>query len=419
MNRRSTTILSFLLTFAVAGLGLAASAAAQEADPEEGLLIPEEGEPTEAWDPYSVEAEEEEGEGDEEGEPEEEPAAPVGPLAAEADAPAATSTDGKSEKDKKAAAAALATGQGLGGGGFQISPSMTTEVGQGTFVSNEYAANPYWAWNLGISPTYTFENGLRVSANVGLFQELTNSDGDTSNQRVLLSDVSLNTFYSVGRIPGIDVGVNVSGGLRFPTSLASQAQTLITSGRVGVGLNRGFGPVFVGYSGAFTKNFHRYESPVVDIEDQDSSLCLARSSDNRTIDGTSCFVPGVANTNFSVSNTVFANVTIWESLSAGFAYGIINGFTYASFPKDEFSSPYATEGVGQRDFFFTNLSVNYSFPHVFASIGIANSANFLDSENDSLRFPFWNFDGAANNLSTIYLSLTGVVSIDGSGVTFL
>ena len=137
-----------------------------------------------------------------------------------------------------------------------------------------------------------------------------------------------------------------------------------------------------------------------------------------TSDGHTFFSAGGNNISYSFSNRLGLDLDIVEGLSGSISYSIASGFTYASYETDELSSDYATDGRGQRDSFQTDISLSYDFKVLQLSLGLANGAGIYTARNSSLRFPFWDFQGAANNLSTVYLSLSTSASIDGSGVNF-
>lgn len=433
MTQRASHSLRLLLLGAALGLALAAPAGAQDAvDPEAG-----EGSADElgAGD-LDLGDEESAGATDE-------AAAPTAPpkkktaalkadtkaeiLAEEEAAAASEEADANAPAAQNNAATPGVTAGPVGPGGvqlnteghpFRIVSSLSTSVGQGSFVANQGARNAYWDWSLSLTPMYTLMDGaINISASMALNQELTDSDGDTVNRRLLISDVSLGASHMIGLIPGVDVAVIVAARAFFPTSLASQAQTLVTGLRGGLTLMRSFGPLQVMYSGGFRKNFHEYQSPVYDVEDVDDNVFIAREGGNERVDAL-LYTGGGNNISYSFSNSLSLNLRIWGGLTANASYQISNGFTYASYEKDEMASVNARAGRGQRDSFSTNLSVSYPLPHVFLTLGISNSASPYKDDLSGLRFPFWDFDNEADNLSTIYLNAMTNVAIDGSGITW-
>jgi hypothetical protein len=301
---------------------------------------------------------------------------------------------------------------------FRIMTSISSSVGQGSFVANQGARNAYWDWSLSLTPMYTLMDGaINISGSVAINQELTESDGDTVSRRVLLSDASLGASHMIWTIPGADIGVIVGARASFPTSIASQTQSLLLGLRGSLTLMRSFGPVMVMYSGGFRKNFHQYQSPVYDTEGMDDNIFIAREGGNERVDAF-LYTGGGNNVSYSFSNSLSVNVQIIGGLSANASYQISNGFTYASYEKDSMASVNARAGRGQRDSFSTNLSVSYPIPYVFLTLGLSNSASPYSDDNSHLRFPFWDFENEADNLSTVYLNAMSNISIDGSGVNF-
>lgn len=303
-------------------------------------------------------------------------------------------------------------------GGFRLIPSLSTSVGQGSFVANQHARNAYVDWSFSITPMYSLLNGaLNLSGSFAFMQELTDSDGDTYNQRVLLSDANVGASHLLFTIPYVDVAFMVGARAFFPTSLASQTQTLLVGLRGNIALMRTFGPVTLSYNGSFRKNFHQYQSPVYDVTDVDSNTFIAREGGNERVDAL-LYTAGGNNISYIFSNSLSVNVQIIAGLSANISYQISNAFTYASYPKDSLASGNATAGRGQRDSFGTNISVSYAFPFVFLTLGLSNGSSPMSADNSHLRFPFWDFESQANNLSSIYLNAMSFISIDGSGVHF-
>jgi hypothetical protein len=129
----------------------------------------------------------------------------------------------------------------------------------------EYAyANPAYTHHLEIVPEFHVGSQFFVRGKLALEQEFTDEDGATSpeqNHRVYLGDIGLETGVAGYTIPV--VGIHLSGNLRFtaPTSLVSQAQTMVLSVGPALALSRKFdllSGLSVSYAGRWTHKFHQY-----------------------------------------------------------------------------------------------------------------------------------------------------------------
>jgi hypothetical protein len=290
---------------------------------------------------------------------------------------------------------------------FVFNATLESSVGQGSFVANEYARNAYAAWGLTFLPVYQPIDGFRLSLLVSVAQELTDSDSDGARQQLLLSDTQLRASYRLLTIPVAEVGVTVEGRLYVPTSLSSQFETLALGTQARLRLSRSFGDFDLRFMTAFRKNFHSYESPVLELEDSPAPPPIhVRAGGSEDLTGSAASVGG-NNVSYSFFNELYAAYNATEALSFGISYGITTSFTYASFERDELSSRYATDGRGQRDLAIASLFVGYELDERFSfSGGITTSASPKSADNQSFRFPFYDFESTADNLTLFYIDAT-------------
>ncbi len=316
---------------------------------------------------------------------------------------------------------------------LRIGLGLNSAVGQGTFVKNEGARNAYFGYGLTVTPSYTLEEGAfdmpgpTFSASAGISQELTDSDGDTRNQRVLFGDIRLGMSQPIAKVEDtLSLGSSVN--FFLPTSLPSQFAGLYFGASLGLNLGATFGPVSISYSASFRKNFHEATSPSVDdpyldrYYGTDYPSIINRSSTNTNFDTASnpgfeggVLSDGVIFSSHALSHGLSLGVDIMENWSAGISYTLRHGWSYADYEVDEFSSQYATD-ENQTDSFATSISTTYAFPYIKTSLGVSTSGPVWDARNDNLRFPFWDFESQAMNLTTIYLSLGSSFNISGDGV---
>lgn len=285
---------------------------------------------------------------------------------------------------------------------FTLSGKLESGVGQGSFLADEYARNPYFAWGVSMVPAYYPIEGLTLSAYIKAAQEVTNSDLDNERQMWVWSDLQLRARYELGTIPVLDVDVNVEGRLYAPTSLVSRHETLALGSLARAAFVRGFGPFFVAYVTGFRKNFHRYTSPIVD----ESQRAYCRHGGAEDLRGNACAVAG-NNVSFSFLNSLSVGYSPTPSFSFGLFYGISNAFTYRRYPKDERSSAHAEGGRGQRDTSFAGLDATYRLnERISFSAGLVTIAPPKTEDNRRFRFPFYDFKSEASNLTLFYLDMT-------------
>jgi len=290
---------------------------------------------------------------------------------------------------------------------FTVGFKLESAVGQGTFVADEYARNSEVDWGASIAPGYRPFKELMLSAYAKVTQELTDSEVDTQRQQLLLLDVNLRSDYALGTIPVVDVKAATGLWLYLPTSKLSQYETLVLGAAARLVLGRQFGEHFsLDYLGIFRKNFHEYEGPVLNASEGSPPPTFIRRGGPEDLGG-SLVAVGTNNVSFYFYNVVqftWAPVTEW---AFDIAYGVTNSFTYASHPKDELSSPYADGGIGQRDATIASIDVAYTFDKRFSfSAGVQTTSVPMTADNESFRFPFYDFEGTADNATSVYVDVT-------------
>ena len=211
---------------------------------------------------------------------------------------------------------------------FTLSAKFESGLGQGSFVADEYARNPYAAWAGSIVPAYYPVRALTLSVFAKLAQELTDSELDSERQQVLLYDVQLRARYALPKTPLLGIDPVIEARMYLPTSLISRYETLALGAQARVVLVRELGRFAVGYLGTFRKNFHRSEVPRLD-QDGSPPLFLARSGADEP------GAIGASNVSFSIQNMLFVSYAPLDDLSLTLYYGMAQAFTYKGYPKDE------------------------------------------------------------------------------------
>jgi hypothetical protein len=240
-------------------------------------------------------------------------------------------------------------------------------------------------------------------------QELTDSDADTQRQQLQLLDVNLRSDYALGTIPVAEIKTGVGLWAYLPTSDVSQFETLVVGFAARLVLGRALGEHFsLDYLGIFRKNFHEYESPVLDAVQSSPPPVFFRPGGAEDLGGTAVAL-GANNVSYYFYNLLALS---WLPVEKGpwlflIGYAMTNAYTYASFERDELSSPYADNGRGQRDTALGILEVGYEPDKRFSfSAGITTQAAPKTEDNQSFRFPFYDFEGAARNSTMFYIDMT-------------
>jgi hypothetical protein len=240
------------------------------------------------------------------------------------------------------------------------------------------------------------------------------------------SDISLGVsrplhiFESTGTILTGALGASI------PTSLASQTETLITSVGTQARVIQPIDSVFLSYGMGVTKNFHEYDTPIVECEVVLDGQCLpsnggsipialARRGDPALV-ASSGIATGGLNTEYSWTNGISAMWMASAKISAMIGYTLGYSWTYSQDPASEVdlasgldvgTGVGAKPGRGVRPSSSAIIGANYLvLPNVSLSGGVRTSSGLYDSDGQTLRFPFYEFEAEASNLSQFYLSAT-------------
>jgi hypothetical protein len=113
-----------------------------------------------------------------------------------------------------------------------------------------------------------------------------------------------------------------------------------------------------------------------------------------------------------LSNALSVFYPVSESVGLGASYNLSHSWTYESFDLDEQSGVGARAGRGRSDSHGGSLMVNY-FPSArFAlTAGMGTGGPTRTDDDKRIRFPFFNFSGPENNLTSFFVSVTLTESI--------
>jgi len=208
--------------------------------------------------------------------------------------------------------------------------------------SAELTYNPTWVMSLELSPRYNFSDMVSLSASIELAREVTNADDTTERGETVLGDLALR--LGVARWATLPGGITLSSalGVTLPTSLASQADTMLFTVTPSLRVSKTFRKVLdgltIGYGLRFSKLFHSYTTG-----EQDAPLIPGCNT--RQLGSCDRFLnSGYRNVSFRITNgfDVSLGLTSWLSFSAEF--DIVTSWLYDAYappPEDEFNQPIA------------------------------------------------------------------------------
>ena len=289
---------------------------------------------------------------------------------------------------------------------FSINVLLEQSLGIGTFVSDQYARNPYYGYTLQIRPRYYFTNRLFAELAFALTGELTTSyqTSTTQKRQVMPTDLTLLVKYAnVYKIPVLGIDISPFVRMGAPTSYESRYRNLYLSTAAGFNLTRMFGQhVLIDYLFRFNKNWNKTAQPTI----SGGQIALSRLRGAEDIGGGEVINGEDNNTSFSVYNALTGSFIINDQWSITLQLAFQNSWTYLSIPKDQFSSANAKAGRGQRDKTFGVLDLTYQpFDHFGFSLGLSSAQPAKTADNKSYRFPFFDFSSAGNNYTTVYFDV--------------
>lgn len=194
----------------------------------------------------------------------------------------------------------------------------------------EQTYNPYYDMLFTVAPRYWFLPKTFVSARLSIDKELTEPDDTTYVNETRLSDLNLG-LGSILHAWDFGLSTFASLGFQVPTSLASQARTLVLGSSANIALTQALGKIgSVNYSLSIGRSFFEYTTGEIESP-------LIRTCSNSTV-GCDPFVnTGVRNTPWRVVHNVSVNFfpTQWLFLSASTAW--IESYLYPSLSDDTVS----------------------------------------------------------------------------------
>jgi len=282
-------------------------------------------------------------------------------------------------------------------------------IGGGTFTEDPYVRRSAVVSLFRFSPYWDIIEHLRLTGTIDVLSSLVENYESvvTYRNRTTLSDTTLDISHlKLYTVPFVDIDLNAGLSLVFPTSLQSQYRSLIMNTTGHFGMVKKLGPVTLGYAFAGYKNFNRYTSPTVDSSEVGDHVVLGRFGGEEQLSG-DLISTGGNNVEWGVLNTLSVGISPIDDLTLTILGEVNNAWTYDVSPKDEFSSPYAKGGRGQRDTWHGVLDVTYMMSKNWAvSVGTDTLVAPKTADNSEWVFPFANFSNNYRNNSSVYAALT-------------
>ena len=294
-------------------------------------------------------------------------------------------------------------------GRFGGTVTFEQSLGLGTFVADTYARNPYYGMLLSLRPRYYINKKMMLELNFSIQTEITSSytTSTTKKHQFMPSDTYLTFRYS-SLLKEKHTGITFSPYIRlgFPSSYESRFRDQYLSLAVAFDLADMLakGHLYLSYTFRFTKNFNKYTTATVSTND-DYPVAVARLKGNEEL-GANLIATGLQNTSFSIRDSLLASWLINPQWTLTFVFGIINSFTYSSYPKDKFAAAAAKSGRGQNDYTFGVIDLTYQpWKHYGFSLGVSSYQPAKTADNKSFRFPFFDFSSEANNYTNFYFDV--------------
>ena len=327
---------------------------------------------------------------------------------AQATATAEQSEENKEGDDSQQAAVAAGVVLSSGQSPFLLNTSLATFVGQGTFVS-EPQGNPSVVSQLTLSPSYRL-GGVVLFASQTMAFEWTQPDNATGRQFEPF-DTSLGVLWPLN-LKSIDTRLQLVGGVRLPVSYASRAEGL-------------YGGLFVGATGIYQTPLKGLQL-VLGLRGQANGSAESLRSDggdDSTFDDralgevsiSSCYTRagedqstacGAVPTTAQLSGRLSLTYNV-SKLTFVVGLSVISLFRGDLGPNDELRSENARAGLNARTFTSGTVSMIYAAQSwLLVTGGITSFQPIQTADGRGMRFPFWNFSGANNNFSSLFLATT-------------
>lgn len=340
-------------------------------------------------------------------------------------------TEDAEEEDGKDWSVGFRLGSSIGQGTFVnvandsefYDPNCTDPIEQGCVGD---AGNAFDRANLSFRLNGGYKLGeFSLGVTFAAVQWLTAGGGRNAPAEFRWQDTSLAAAWDGYTFDSIGLTIAPDISFTLPTSQVSQYSTLVVGTSLGVGVSKTFFDklgLSLGLSGG--KDFHRFTSPVLDPEklgqnEAEAELrpeaVIYRAGGSEDVGRGLVAVSGL-NTEYFFAGSLGARIPVWDKLTFSAGYSLATYWTYGGLSSDHPDFGDVTpdlEGINQGRGVaqLTRGSIGLGYPVELADVSLAFGLGLSTSQfpktddNQSFRFPFWNFSGAAANASAITASI--------------
>jgi len=113
----------------------------------------------------------------------------------------------------------------------------------------------------------------------------------------------------------------------------------------------------------------------------------------------------------SMGHRFGVSYSILDQLKFSVGFGFSDAWTYDNgsiTQEDEFTAENADTGRGHSQMTNGSIGLSYTpFRYLTASLSLSSSQPWKTADNQGYRFPFFDFEGTANNFTNIRFGLSG------------
>lgn len=295
---------------------------------------------------------------------------------------------------------------------FSVSFSIRDSFTVGAIFRDPETVNNYNLMSFRLGGSYaTPVDTLSVGLTLSLSKFTTDAGGETYQREARFGDIEIGaeygTIWSDEEVTGLNLGG--SFGFTLPTSDASQFTNLYTSMGLGFELSRSFGDLTIATGIEVGKDFHEHTSVVADLEDYDLDV-IARDGGAENIGEAQIALDTGVLSEWMLGNSLSLSYRWFEGFSTSLAFTFRNYWTYDNgtiTQDDEFTSEFADPGRGHAQTMTGSIGARYAFLEYFsAGLSLSTTQQPLTADNQSVRFPFWDFETGNLSNTTLALSLS-------------
>ena len=289
-------------------------------------------------------------------------------------------------------------------------------VGNGAFVLNSHAKQPYFASTVRLTPTLSIWKSLRATMMLSVSKEWIGSSTQTytTPNQVILQD--LWTGLGMPRVYADETtGLGFGGGVWVfaPTSIRSRAETMLFGVRPYMSLNWSKWNISASYTFSARKNFHQYVNPTVDSRDakgvectNSGGRCFASSAetgpavradraeqDTQAVGGGRTLDLTRRNVSHQLLHFATLSYTVFDSWTFTAMAVLLSSWRYPLQQDPNLSSTLATNAWGHSDAVWSNLDLSYGFTdNISFSTGLFTFQPFYMAHRGP-GIPGWDQDG--------------------------